>query len=58
MWPPPPLLWLLPELPEFVLCPLLLVLLLLVLELPDVDRSRTMGGAICNDRGLPYPGLP
>ena len=63
-WPPPPpppllraappLLWEAP--PEELLYvlprPLLPVL-------PDVEeRSRTIGGAICNDRGLLYPVLP
>ena len=27
-------------------------------EEEDDERSRTMGGAICNDRGLLYPVLP
>lgn len=65
--PPPPLLWPPPPLPP-LLCgalppdPLLraalLGALLAGLELLDEDRSRTIGGAICSDRGLLYPGLP
>ena len=59
--PPPPLLWPPPllalacELPP----PLLLLLDAFELELAvELDRSRTIGGAICNERGLLYPELP